>query len=57
MRTLATALNEELASLRGRLAATEVQGDRLLSSLAIDRSVAERPEMVVYPKPEKRRSK
>lgn len=53
----ARALDEELASLRNRLAVTEAERDRLVSSLAIHANVVEQPALVVYKKPEKPRRK
>ena len=53
----ARALDEELASLRGRLTATEAERDRLLSTLSGARGAPEQPALVVYKKPEKPRRK
>ena len=53
----ARALDEELASLRHRLIATEAERDRLIASLGIARDAPEQPELVVVPKPAKTRRK
>jgi len=53
----ARALDEELASLRGRLTATEAERDRLLSTLSVARGAPEQPELIVVPKPAKPRRK
>jgi hypothetical protein len=53
----ARALDEELASLRGRLSATEAERDRLISSLGVANAAPTTPELVVYKKPVKARSK
>jgi hypothetical protein len=51
----ARGLDEELVSLRHRLAATEAERDRLLSTLAIDRKIAETPALAIYDKRQKPR--